>query len=149
MMRVYALLSTASAALNLKQLNQRYLKDGVEAIHASLTAVPAWICLDLAINPVFQLIPTSYCWWAAHGTQDYWSGWALIMASIGFLGLISRNKFIRLFSATTLGVGHACIATGFLLSVPSATGVGVYFILAGLAVWRIYLEGRLWDGSAN
>jgi hypothetical protein len=58
----------------------------------------------------------------------------------GMVGLIFKNRWLRLASATVLGVGHAIIATGFYLSNPAGTGTGVYFILAILAVWRILLE---------
>jgi hypothetical protein len=117
-----------------------FFREAIEAIHVSLTAIPLWLSFNLTFFDTFKAIPTGFTWWADHAPQIVWARYLFVLFLCGMVGLIFKNRWLRLASATVLGVGHAIIATGFYLSNPAATGTGVYFILAILAVWRIMLE---------
>jgi hypothetical protein len=118
-----------------------FLGSPIRAMHTTLVLVPLWLSFNMLFFNVFALHPPGLTWFIDHGSRIEWFFRFGLLACAGSAGIFTKSRWVRLASAGVLGVGHAMIACGFYLSNPESLSVGVYWIWAILAAWRIYLEG--------
>lgn len=126
-------------------MSQVWLRNGVNVSHLLLTLVMAWCAILLFLPGETLHSSGSYSWFVQHWPYNE-MGWACLFAIatiIGFIGLFSRNRWIRLACAVLLGSAHGELAYGIYESNPLSTGTGTYALLATLSVWRIWVEGLI------
>ena len=118
---------------------RRASRDARLAIHAALTAVMAWLALVLALpSDTFSSSPSFHVM-AAMASEDHWAMAFWLVASVGFVGLLTQDQVLRLGSVLVLATMHGVVAGLFALANPATTATGTYGVLAALGyylAWR-------------
>jgi hypothetical protein len=113
------------------------------ALHIMLTVVMAGISIVL-LSPgeTFHSSP-SYAWFLQHWpyTDDRWGLIFGAGAWVGVIGIVSPNRWIKLFSVVVLGVCHTTFAEGIWKSNPISTGIVPYGTLAIASLYLILKLG--------
>ena len=120
------------------------MNDTRNVLHLGLTLIMAWLGALLALpadtfstNPAFRVM-------AQIGPETCWAYAFWLVATVGFISLVSANGMLRTVSSVLLGTAHGVVATCTFLGNPVGTGTGTYAVLAGMSYYLTYrrLRGR-------
>ena len=124
-------------------MNRLTWRDARLAIHFALTLIMAGFGLVLAF-PTEKFSTPAFAVFARMGSENGWAMALWLIACVGFVGMMTSSKTVRLISVLLLASGHGVLGICFAVAPQFGTGAITYVVIAGLGyylAWRRTVEG--------
>lgn len=115
------------------------MRKQIPVIELFLTIITGWWAIALLLNDkLFESRPELFYTFQKVANEEPWGSIFVLISISLILGLIDGQIWLRRLSLVATTFLYGLMTAGFILSKqPLSTGIGVYFAIAVLSLWRL------------